>query len=324
MKIETLSNDEFKKLLDERLLEFGGLRTPGHIEYFKKYYNVSFEDLSFGVFYPEGEIIVLLTRHMENESAHYGWYGQSALLLCKGKAEQQRQAELVAQAHLLSLLQERGVIDFQESSSDMSFVARALLVLGISPRVYSEQIIRLVSDKLMLSDMRKVFRQNINWGASHLECKIIDAHNVIEQDFLDFEEFHVAVAGRRTRSHDSWVEQMKLVQTGENFLVVSHLNETLVGMSLFAASGRRAYYSVGVYERELFHFPLSHYPIWLGILHSRDMGCVEFSMGESVYKNVINSLGHLSTEKECNISHFKRGFGGDIRPSLRFYGDLKI
>ena len=324
MKIVTLSDPLFAQLYRCRLLELGGLSTPGHIDYYRCYYESDFKDLSFGVFYPEGEIICLLTRHEVNGLAHYGWYGQPARLLCQGDGEKKRQAELIVQAHFISLLQGGGVVDFQEFSSETSIISKALLSMGVSPRVFFEQVIRLTANTTMLSNMRKVFRQNINWGAHNLECKIIDKDCVTEAYFQRFEEFHIAVSGRRTRSHDSWVEQMRLVQTGENFLVVSHLNETLVGMSLFAASGKRAYYSVGVYERELFHFPLSHYPIWLGILHSRDMGCVEFSMGESVYNNVINSLGHLSTEKECNISHFKRGFGGEIRSSLRFYGDLKI
>lgn len=322
MKIEKLSNKNFEQVLHQRLLGYGGLMTPGHINYFKNYYNFDFEDLSFGVFYPEGELIFLLTRHMANDLVHYGWYGQSAKIFCPRGGEKRRQAELVAQAHLLSLLQGGGVIDFQEFAGEMSFFSKMLLLMGVSPRVCSEQIIGLTSDTSMLADMRKVFRQNINWGARHLECKVIDAHNVTEKDFLDFEAFHIAIAGRRTRSHESWSAQMSLVQTGENFMVISHLNGNLVGISLFAASGKRAYYSVGVYERSLFHFPLSHYPIWLGILRARDMGCSEFSMGESVYSNVADSIGHLPTEKECNICHFKRGFGGDIKTSLRFYGEF--
>lgn len=322
MKIETLSNKDFERTLRQRLLGYGGLMTPLHIDYFKNYYALDFEDISFGVFYPGGELICLLTRHMSSNSIRYSWYGQPARLLCQGGGEKQRQAELVAQAHLLSLFKNGGTVDFQEVAGEISFIAKVLLQIGISPRVLSEQVIRLTSDDLMLSDMRKVFRQNINWGARNLKCKVIDAYNVTEKDFLDFEEFHVAIAGRQTRSHESWVNQMNLVQAGENFLVVSHLNGNLVGMSLFAASGKRAYYSVGVYDRDLFHFPLSHYPIWLGILRSRDMGCTEFSMGESVYSNVIDSLGKYPAEKECSISHFKRGFGGDIKASLRFYGDL--
>lgn len=324
MKIETLSNQRFEQVVHERLLGLGGLMTPGHIEYFKNYYDFDFEDLSFGVFYPGGGIIFLLTRHMVNDMAHYGWYGQPAKLLCQMGGEQRLQAELVVQAHLLSLLQGGGVIDFQEFAGEMSFIAKALLLMGISPRVCSEQVIRLTSDVSMLADMRKVFRQNINWGAHHLECKIIDACSVTAEDFQRFEAFHIAIAGKRTRSHASWLDQMKLVQTGENFIVMSHLNGNLAGMSLFAASGKLAYYSVGVYERALFHFPLSHYPIWLGILRARDMGCSEFSMGESVYSDVMDSLGHLPTEKECNISHFKRGFGGDIKASLRFHGKFSL
>lgn len=323
MKIETLSSDFFRKKLLNRLLDFGGLRSPGHIEYFKCYYSHCFEDLSFGVFSPVGEVIVLLTRHLIDGESYYTWYGQPSIILSKGTTEQQSQVELVAQTHLRSLLQGGGIIDFQESIAETSFISRVLLSMGVPVRIYFEQNIKLASDELMLSDMRKVFRQNISWGSRHLDCHIIDAKTLTEESFQHFEKFHMMVSGRRTRSHESWLEQMRMVQTGENFLISSYLNDELVGMSLFAASGMRAYYSVGVYNRDLFKFPLSHYPIWLGIQHSRNLGCKEISMGESMYCDVLDSLGNFPTEKECNISHFKRGFGGDIISSLRFYGKMR-
>lgn len=324
MKIVTLADPEFTQHVRKRLFMTGGVTTPGHIEYFKSYYEHDFTDLSFGVIHPKGEIICLLTRHLVNGLPHYGWYGQPAKLYCQGDGEEQSQAERVAQAYINTLWQDGSFIDFLESTGEMNFLSKALLQMEVVPRVFPEQVIKMASDALMLSDMRKVFRQNINWGARNLECVVLDADSVTEEDFHRFEEFHIKVSGRRTRSHASWVAQMNLVLSGENYLVTSNLSGSLVGMSLFAASGERAYYSVGVYERSLFHFPLSHYPIWLGIVHARNMGCQEFSMGESVYAGVTDSFGRLPSEKECNISHFKRGFGGDIRAAIRLSGHLSV
>lgn len=324
MKIETINNEEFSQLVFNRLIEFGGLATPGHIDYFRSYYGFDFIDLSFGVIHPDGEIICLLTRHTIDSAPHYGWYGQPAKLICQGFGEMQSRAEQVAQAHLNNLWADGGVIDFQEPAGEMSFFSKALLQMGITPHVYPEQVIKIASDALMLSGMRKVFRQNIRWGMRNLECAVLDSDSITKEDFLDFEKFHITVAGRRTRSHDTWLAQMNLVLAGESYLITSHLNGSLVGMSLFAASGARAYYSVGVYDRDLFRFPLSHYPIWRGLLHARELGCKEFSMGESMYVGAADSLGNTPSEKECNISHFKRGFGGDIRTAIRFSGPLSI
>lgn len=324
MKIVTTDDQTFKDAVRSRLFSLGGVSTPGHIEYFKNYYGLDFTDLSFGVIHPNGEVICLLTRHMVDGSLHLGWYGQPAKIFCRGIGERQSQAEQVAQAYLNSLLQDSNFIDFQEPAGEMSFFSKTLLQMGIGPRICPEQVIRLADDELMLRDMRKVFRQNINWGIRNLHCVVLDADRITEEDFHRFEAFHIAVAGRRTRSHASWLAQLKLVLDGENYLITSSLNDNLVGMSLFAASGERAYYSVGVYERSLFHHPLSHYPIWCGIRHARDIGCREFSMGESFYPGVVDSSGRLPSEKECNISHFKRGFGGNINTSVRFSGCISV
>lgn len=324
MKIVTMYDQDFKNLVRARLFSLGGLSTPGHIEYFKNYYGFNFTDLSFGVIHPNGEVICLLTRHVVDGLTHFGWYGQPAKIICRGTGEKQSQAEQAAQTYLSSLLQDGVFIDFQEPAGEMSFFSKTLLQMGINPRICPEQILRIVDDELMLRDMRKVFRQNIKWGIRNLSCVVLDAESITEDDFLRFEAFHIAVAGRRTRSHSSWLTQLKLVLDGESYLVTSSLNDNLVGMSFFAASGERAYYSVGVYERGLFHHPLSHYPIWCGIRYARDIGCRELSMGESFYPGVVDSSGRITSEKECNISHFKRGFGGGIHTSVRFLGCISV
>ncbi|MGL5813381.1 MAG: hypothetical protein ACRCYW_08655 [Aeromonas sp.] len=324
MKIETLSSEIFKEHVYKRLLEFGGLATPGHIEYFKGYYGFDFSDLSFGVIYPGGEVLCLLTRHISDGVSHYSWYGQPVRIICRGQGDKQLRAEQVAQNHLYSLWKDGDIIDFQEPTGEMSFFAKTLLQMGVTPRIFPEQIINITSDLSMLGDMRKVFRQNIKWGERNLNCAILNKDNITEGDFDAFEQFHITVAGRRTRSHSTWRAQMKLVLTGENYLISSYLDNNLVGMSLFAASGERAYYSVGVYDRDLFNYPLSHYPIWRGILHAKNLGCKTFCMGESFYSGVLDSLGRIPSEKECNISYFKRGFGGGIYSFIRFLGNISV
>lgn len=319
MKIITSANTDFLPLLQEHLSSLGGLFSPKHIDYFKAYYNYDFIDLSFLIKCVDGDILCLLTKHAWDGVTHYSWYGQPVYLHCAGIPNPQ--ALQLLQTHLGQLLwQNPGIIDYKEPAGDISWLSQTLLLKGMTPRVYAEQIICLAADTAMLAEMRKIFRQNINWGKRNLTCNILDATTITPQDIFDFEAFHIAVAGHRTRSHESWLAQLALILAGESFLIASYYEGRLVGMSLFAAAGRFAYYSVGVYDRSLFNYPLSHYPIWLGIQHARNLGCQELSMGESYYPGVSDSLGRLPSEKECNISHFKRGFGGHIRTSLRFYG----
>ena len=318
MQLLEASHPEFPVLRDAMIMAHGGLLSPGHSVYYQAYFGHEFEECSFALVRGQSRLLVLITRHWEQERPCYSWYGRPIQQLDQLSPGDRAQSEGVAVKQVQKLLAGGGRLDYQCLSAEVDWFARLLLSQGGQPRPVIEQSISLQSDVELLAGLRKAYRQNLRWGEEHLNCRLIGADNVTPDDFAAFEAFHIQVAGRRTRSSASWLAQLELVRQGENFLVMTDYEGRLVGVSLFAAFGLNAYYSVGVYDRELFALPISHYPVWLGLLQARQLGCRVMAMGESYYPNIVDSSGRVPSEKECRISHFKRGFGGHLVMGLRF------
>lgn len=318
MQLYDVNHLDFKALRDEMLMQRGGLMSPGHCHYYQAYYEHEFEECSFALVHGNSRLLLLVTRHWVDDIPCYSWFGRPVQMIDLLTPSDRAQSEGLARQLVLNLLTEKAKWDYCCMGDRLDWLAQLLLSRGGRPQALIEQQILLQQNDVLLASMRKVYRQNLKWGEKNLTCRIVDANNVTFDDIQVFESFHIRVAGRRTRSAESWLAQLELVRTGENFLVFTDYAGQLAGISLFAATGSQAYYSVGVYDRELFASPISHYPVWLGMQHARTLGCQTMEMGESYYADIPDSTGRLPSEKECKISHFKRGFGGELLMGFRF------
>jgi lipid II:glycine glycyltransferase (peptidoglycan interpeptide bridge formation enzyme) len=128
-----------------------------------------------------------------------------------------------------------------------------------------------------------------------------------------FRLLHRQAAGRETRSRKTWDLEYEMVLQGEAFVVLAYLEQALVTAALFLYSPRYCYYGVSASNRDLFDKPLSHIVLWTAILHAKGLGCRFFEMGKQLYPGQGDPL---PTQKELNISTFKRGFGGKTQIRL--------
>ncbi len=309
---------DFPVWRDAILLQKGGLLSPGHSNYYQAYFGHDFEDCSFALVREESYLLLLITRHWDQGVPCYSWYGRPVQMIDELSYQDRSQSQGLAGKCIRQLLASGGKFDYICLSSELDWLAQLLLNMGCAPKPVVEQRILLAPDEQLLGGLRKAHRQSVRWGAQHLVCRVLDANNVTDKDFAEFESFHITVAGRRTRNSDSWLAQLDLVRRNEGFLIVTEYEERMVGASLFSASGQQSCYSVGVYDRELFSLPISHYPLWLGLLYARELGCRVMDMGESFYAQIMDSTGRIPSEKECHISYFKRGFGGELIMGFRF------
>jgi hypothetical protein len=151
--------------------------------------------------------------------------------------------------------------------------------------------------------VRKSYRSLINWGKRSLQTLIVDRTNPDKTTFDSFQEFHCAVAGRRTRSQESWNEMYANVCAGSAELIAAYLDSKLVAATFVNYSAACALYSSGVYDRELFDKPLAHWPLYLSIMRAKEKGIRYFDLGE-VYLGADAGAGN----KDNSIGFFKKGF----------------
>lgn len=135
----------------------------------------------------------------------------------------------------------------------------------------------------------------------------------------DLRMLHQKMAGRVTRSIETWELQHQAIGKGAAFLI--HLHNAageLVGGGYFAVTRDEGVYNVGVYDRTLFAQPLGHVVQYRAIEEMKARGLRWYKIGYRPYPSQDAS----ATEKEVSIGEFKQGFATHVFPKFIFQHDL--
>lgn len=133
-----------------------------------------------------------------------------------------------------------------------------------------------------------------------------------EADAAIWEEFrllHLAVAGRATRSLQSWDAQLQAIAVGAAFLVYLREPEgRMVGAGLFHITRDEGLYAVAAYDRNLFDKPLGHVVQYHAILEMKRRQLSWYRLGARCY-----GTDHPApSAKELSIAEFKQGFASHV------------
>ena len=252
-------------------------------------------------------------------SSTIDFFGRPAFLRVDSAANKltREKAEKLLAEEFLKLHSAHGSpsVNFLEPSVDgrLSDFTVALLKSGFSGAPLYKQVIDLSSpEEALWQDLRKSYKSLIHWSEKNLALTLYD-HSTIKPEIMDqFRDLHISVAGRETRSPETWHKQYEQVLNQEAFVYLAHLGGQLVSSALFLYSPAYCLYGVSASIRELFDKPLAHGLIWNGMLQAKKRGCKYFEMGD-----LANLYGTAYSEKEKNIATFKSGFGGQARIFLK-------
>jgi hypothetical protein len=248
-----------------------------------------------------------------------GFYGRPAFLRTNREAgsDTREKAERMMAEEMCGLLKSLNFPEFHYlemcSEGKLSDFAVFLLESGCSGTPVYKQIIDLTSDEGELRrDIRKRFRSFINWGEKNLAITVHDHRNTGPEIIESFRQLHVSVAGKETRSPETWHLQYRQITENQAFLITGALDGQMVTAGLFLHSPLYCYYGVGASVREMFDKPLSHAILWRSLLEAKRRGCTRYEMGDLAD---LYSEGY--SEKEKSIAFFKRGFGGGAFAQLK-------
>ncbi|SMM99274.1 hypothetical protein SPONN_396 [uncultured Candidatus Thioglobus sp.] len=155
-------------------------------------------------------------------------------------------------------------------------------------------------------DFRKSYKPLVNKALKEWDVSICDYN--INEDFEAFRLLHLEVAGRETRSRESWKIQQQQIINNEAFLVMVKDKDILIGAGFFNYTKDIGMYSVGAYKRELFDKPIGHGVQMKAIEVLKEKGCQTYHIGQKM--TVLDKPS--PTDKELSISHFKEGFSGYV------------
>jgi FemAB family protein len=159
------------------------------------------------------------------------------------------------------------------------------------------------------SALRKSYKSLLTEAERHWRATI--HRGACDDVFDEFRRLHLRVAGRATRSMETWDRQMGALRENAAFLVSLHdADATLVGAGLFHVSPHEALYAVGAYDRSLFDKPLGHLVQWRALQEMQRLNLRWYKLGARPYPGESPA----PNAKELSIAHFKQGFASHVYP----------
>lgn len=158
--------------------------------------------------------------------------------------------------------------------------------------------------------LRRSYRYEIRWGRTNLRMVHVGADFPDSELFGLLPEFHATVAGGSRYGAIYWQVMFDELVAGNGELSLGWLGDALVSATLTIDRGETAYYTSGVYDRERFDQPISHWPVFEAMLRAKARGRRWFDMGQ------LATAENGASDKEANIGFFKRGFVRNSRIEL--------
>jgi hypothetical protein len=190
-----------------------------------------------------------------------------------------------------------------------------LLKLGFSDISLTTHVIELVADEeQLLRGMRKGHRADITRSEKLLQATVLDKDSITSEAFERYRMLHHRAAGRVTRPLATFQMMYNWIRDGLAILSVARLHAKDVGFALVSVYKDAAYYSSSCEDPEHNNLPIGH------ILQWRAMQCLKkhwirrYEIGLQFYSSQPHAI---VSQKESNISFFKRGFGGATVPLWR-------
>jgi FemAB family protein len=159
------------------------------------------------------------------------------------------------------------------------------------------------------AQFRKSYRPLVSSGLR--TWRVFEMTGADEPRWQQFRDLHAHVAGRVTRSAQSWEHQYQSICTGDGFLIyLLDGADRMVGGGYFQTSRDEGVYAVAAYDRALFDKPLGHVVQHRAIEVLKERGARWYKIGARPYPGETP----VATSKELSIADFKQGFATHFFP----------
>lgn len=162
-----------------------------------------------------------------------------------------------------------------------------------------------IDGSLIWDNIRKNYRRLIKKFDETGKIFIYTSQNIKTHHLEQISHLHKTVAGVKTRSWKTWLEQLRSIQEDKAFLVCAVEHDKIVAYSYFLCSGQTSFYaSAACIDHTNGASPAT---IWGGIKHAKKIGSQLFDIGQQTFQSEANQTDQSKLQ---SISFFKRGFGG--------------
>lgn len=209
-----------------------------------------------------------------------------------------------------------GFNDSKEILQEINYIARLNVIKRITVKSNIKGYLN-TSGYTCILDLDNIHptkghKSAITKGQKHLRY-------ITHYDIDDFKADYCRIAGKQTRPDKTFEMLGQWQEQGYGTLLTAICGDKIAGHTYILHYKNYGYYFMSCVEPEFKDLNVSHYLQSVAFNILKNKGAQRYELGEQIY----NSLYCQPSEKEKNISLFKRGFGGDIvlSPSSEYYFD---
>lgn len=306
---------------------------PNFLQFQKEYVDDRFEkDVSFLVV-ENKNILAALPLFVEKDKVRTlscgGGYLRGPLI--KNNLESKVQKNILKKIFSeIDLIAQENQIDkvmmlLDPLSKTMGF--NLLLEFGFLDSSINTNIVNLQLDiPILWKSLRKSYQSIINKGKRTYKVVIVDYKDPKYDLHEKYRILHHKCAGRVTRPITTFDLQYEMIQDDNAVLIGLEFENKFVAFSYFFHHNRSIYYASSSDDPEYeFPVPYEHIIIWSAIEYYKLRGFDDFEIGWQFFNaNMFDTV----SDKEIQISFFKRGFGGDnytLYRGIKYYNmEVKI
>lgn len=187
-------------------------------------------------------------------------------------------------------------------------VSNPFLKYGYIDLPFQTQIIDLRNSiEYLWNEVRNGHKSDIKKGMKVLNINIWDSRNITVDKFTQYQKLHKKDAGRVTRSQKTFDLMYSWIKGDKAVLVEAMYENKAVGFTLIIVFKKAAYYGSSCKDPDYMNLSSSHLIQWETIKYLRENGILFYDLGLQKY---CRQWFDYPSEKDINISKFKRGFGG--------------
>ncbi len=183
------------------------------------------------------------------------------------------------------------------------------LEYGYNDISQSTQIIDLSKEKAnIFNEFSNNHKRSIEKAKKILDVEIYDHQNINTEIFTEYEEFYKKAAGENVRPKKVFDLSYEYLINGCAALCIAKYKKLSVGFLLVIYYKNMAYFLNSAKEDAFNLCPISHLMHWKIILFLKKMKINFYEIG---LRQFNNNLSENPSQKQLNISLFKKGFGGN-------------
>ena len=160
--------------------------------------------------------------------------------------------------------------------------------------------------------IRKSYKSLVSSGLRHWSLGVLEKMD--NSVWGQFHDLHVNVAGRKTRSDETWDIHHRDIGEKRGFLVyLSNEQGGMEGAGFFKFTRDEGLYAVAAYRRDLFDKPLGHIVQYRAIEELKRRDVRWYKLG----RRYFHSDTPKPSDKEVTIAEFKQGFSTHLFPGFK-------